>query len=237
MIFSKAQAKVTILGKALNAKIQAGRGDTTLLITRVALGMGASENPLNQTDVLNPLNFFVPIIRQVSHDNIAEIQIQLTNVGNPDKQIPPLSQPVTFQQIGFFAIDPDEGEILYRISQLDSIAFIPPATDFPYTTAPIYFFSTENAETVNIIVDPAGLVTVRMLAEHDKNPEAHENRFTDITQTINTINQNITTRMPQAPLTAVHGAMGQQWIELEGVAIQAVVMAFEEIPIKGTIPP
>ena len=53
---------------------------------------------------------------------------------------------------------------------------------------------------------------------------------------ITTLTQNITTRMPHAPLTAVHGAMGSRWIELEGVAIQAVVMAFEDIPIKGTIP-
>ena len=171
------RANLTDAGLALNAKIQAATGDVPLLITRVALGAGTSQTPTSQTDVINPIDFFVPIIRQQSHDNVAEIQIQITNVGNPDLSILPLAAPVTFQQIGFFAIDPDEGEILYRISQLDDVAYIPPVQDFPYTVAPIYIFTTANAETVNITVDPAGLVTVRMLEEHNQDPNAHHDLF------------------------------------------------------------
>ena len=157
------RANLTDLGLALNAKIQAGRGDVPLHITRIVLGAGTSGNPTSQTDVIDPLSFFVPIIRQSDSNGMAEIQIQITNVGNPDLAIPPLIAAQTFQQIGFIAVDPDEGEILYRISQFDSPAIIPAVSDFPFTVAPIYIFSTANAETVSIQVDPAGLVTVRML--------------------------------------------------------------------------
>ena len=167
------RANLTDMGLALNAKIQAGQGTIPLHITRIVLGMGSSDIPTSQTEVIDPLDFFVPIIRQTSHGVVAEVQIQITNVGNPDLAIPPLATPQAFQQIGFIAVDPDEGEILYRISQLDSPAFIPAAVDFPYTVAPIYIFSTANAETVIINVDPAGLVTVRMLGEHDNDPNAH----------------------------------------------------------------
>jgi len=133
------RANLTDLGRALNAKIQKGTGDVPLDITRIALGAGISDNPTSQTDVVDPVDFFVPIIRQEEHVGVAEIQIQITNVGNPVIPIPPLTTAITFQQIGFFAIDPDEGEILYRISQLDSAAFIPAVSDFPYTVAPSIF--------------------------------------------------------------------------------------------------
>ena len=182
------RANLTDAGLALNAKIQAATGDVPLLITRVKLGAGTSLTPTSQTDVINPLDFFVPIIRQQAHGNVAEIQIQITNVGNPALGIPPLAAPVTFQQIGFFAIDPDVGEILYRISQLDGSAYIPPAQDFPYTVAPIYIFSTANAETVNITVDPAGLVTVRMLEEHNNNTQAHAVIIDELQRQIDALN-------------------------------------------------
>ena len=188
------RANLTDLGLALNAKIQKGTGKIPLLITRIELGAGTSETPTNQTEVIDPLNFFVPIIRQQAHRNMAEIQIQITNVGNPDRRIPPLAEALTFQQIGFFAIDPEVGEILYRISQLDSAAFIPAAMDFPYTVAPIYIFSTANAETVNITIDPAGLVTIRMLAAHNTDPNAHTNIIEDLRRQIHdltsTLNQH-----------------------------------------------
>ena len=184
------RANLTDLGLALNAKIQAGRGTVPLHITRIVLGMGTSETPTSQTDVIAPLEFFVPIIRQTSHNNMAEIQIQITNVGNPDLSIPPLMVARTFQQIGFIAVDPDLGEILYRISQLENAAFIPAAIDFPYTVAPIYIFSTANAENVNITVDPAGLVTVRMLADHNRDPNAHENRFAALLRLIGSSDNN-----------------------------------------------
>jgi len=172
---------------ALNAKIQTGTGNVPLEITRVALGAGTTDDPTTQTDVENPLDFFVPIIRQNAHDNMAEVQIQITNVGNPDLNIPPLQTATTFQQIGFFATDPDFGEILYRISQFDSPAFIPPALDFPYTVAPIYVFTTANAEVVNIVINPAGLVTVRMLGEHNTAFDAHENIISNLQQQIDAL--------------------------------------------------
>ena len=159
-------APLTDLGKALNAKIQAATGKIPLEITHVVLGAGTSPTPTSQTDVIDPIDFFVPIIRQTSHDNVAEIQIQITNVGNPDLAIPPLATGMPFQQIGFFAIDPDLGKILYRISQLSDTGFIPPASTLPYTLNPIYIFTTANAEKVIITVDPAGLVTIRMLEDH-----------------------------------------------------------------------
>ena len=195
------RANLTDKGKVLNAKIQKGSGDVPLLITRIEIGAGTGENPVSQESLVDPIEFFVPIIRQQVHGSMAEIQIQITNVGNPDKNIPPLLKALTFQQIGFYAVDPDDGEILYRISQLDGPAFIPPASDFPFTVAPIYIFTTANADNVQILVDPAGLVTIRMLREHDNDPNAHRLLFRDIQQQIDDLKHNLVL-ITSIPVTA-----------------------------------
>ena len=222
------QANITDLGLELNAKIQAARGDVPLHITRVALGAGISETPTSQTDVITPIDFFVPIIRQVAHGLVAEIQIQITNVGNPDRAIAPLLQPVIFQQIGFFAVDPDRGEILYRISRLDSAAFIPAATDFPYTVAPKYIFRTANADNVIINVDPAGLVTIRMLDEHNRDLQAHENLFAaairGLTDMLNEhINRTVASNTPPHGIRFLNGRLevwhNRRWHDVGGIVI------------------
>jgi hypothetical protein len=62
-------------------------------------------------------------------------------------------------QIGFYATDPDIGEILYRISQFDNPNYVPAASERGWTFAPTFTFATGNASEVTFTIDPSGLAT------------------------------------------------------------------------------
>ena len=66
-------------------------------------------------------------------------------------------------------------------------------------------------------------------AVNQKISEAVEDGIVPIRRDISRMDQNINTRMPQAPTGAVHGAVEDRWIPLEGTEIRAVVMVSEAV--------
>jgi hypothetical protein len=62
-------------------------------------------------------------------------------------------------QIGFYATDPDEGEILMRISQFDNPNYVPAASERAWEFEPTFNFVTGNASTVVIQIDPSASVS------------------------------------------------------------------------------
>lgn len=125
------------------------------------------------------------IVRQETVGTRAIIEVQLSNQGNPTIGEPAITTGYELFQFGMGAIDPDEGEILYRISQFDTSTWVPPATEMGWTINPSWNFVVGNASEVIVQIDPAGMVTVQMmetaiaeaLAAHNVDPEAHEIRF------------------------------------------------------------
>jgi hypothetical protein len=182
---SNIHMQLTAKGQALNAKIKAGKGKVALDITRVVFAAGTSENPLDLDDVINPRLAATITDRKVFGIRAA-ITIIATNQGNPfaNPPVPPVLEGFALGQIGMYAIDPDEGEILYRISQFSTPNYIPAATEMGWTIEPTWNFVTENAKEVNVHIDPNGLATIRLLADsiaaHNKDETAHENRFAQI---------------------------------------------------------
>jgi len=178
--------QLTAKGQALNAKIQAGTGTIPLEITRVVSASSFSDDPLNLETLADlDIRQTARIVRQETVGTRAIVEVQLSNQGNPTTGEPAITTGYELFQFGMGAIDPDEGEILYRISQFDTSTWVPPATEMGWTINPSWNFVVGNASEVIVQIDPAGMVTVQMmnaaiadaLAAHNIDPEAHENRF------------------------------------------------------------
>ena len=156
---------LTVKGQALNAKIQAGNGTVPLEITRIVSASGTDPNPLDLTDVVGMKQTAMIIRREVIGVRAA-IEIMLTNQGNPTAGEPPLAVGYALSQFGMYAIDPDEGEILYRISQFDTPNYVPAATEMGWSINPTWNFVVGNASDVVVTIDPSGMATVGQLNDH-----------------------------------------------------------------------
>lgn len=95
-------AKVTNKGTALIAKVTAG--NTKLNITRVAFGSGNLTNIENAARLVREIDN-AEIITKVQKNNTCTVTVRLTNANFTTAQ--------NISEIGIFATDPDEGEILF----------------------------------------------------------------------------------------------------------------------------
>lgn len=146
-------AVITIKGLALQSKLISG---TSLVITKAVAGSGYVNPTLlqTQTAVSSPkqtLNF-----RTISYPSAGKcaVPVYLTNDGIQTGYIA--------NQIGFYATDPDEGEILYFIAQADSGygEVVPSASEMPgYSAEWTFYFQYGQADDVTVTVDPSNTVS------------------------------------------------------------------------------
>lgn len=149
---------LTADGQALRAKIELGNGTIPLTITRIVIGSGTDADPLHLSAVVNEELEFTITDRQTNGARTSITAIA-TNAGNPSAGILPLSRGFPMSQVGFYANDPDKGEILYRISQYDNPNYVPAAKERGWTYQPTYNFVSGNASEVIVNIDPAGFST------------------------------------------------------------------------------
>lgn len=138
---------ITTKGLALQAKLIAG---TTLQITRAVTGTGYITPGLlqNQTAVSGEIQQLT--FRPVSYP--AEGKCKLTCDLNNDS----VETGYTAMQVGIYAYDPDEGEILYFIDQAESGTgtIIPSATEMPgYSAEWNFYFQYGHADNVTVVLD------------------------------------------------------------------------------------
>lgn len=147
-------------GLALLAKLTQG---TSLNITRAVAGTGkVSDTSLNiQTAVTNPkqeLTFQTAYYPEVG---TCKLPMYLTNDG--------VTATYNIHQIGLYATDPDEGEILYFIAQSTNGTEIPSFDLAPgFTATWTFYFKYGQANDVNVTVNPNNAVTPDMLEEVKK---------------------------------------------------------------------
>jgi len=158
---------LTEQGKALRAKIEEARMDGNeipLTYTRIQSAAGTSPNPVELYELVDPRREF-SVLESFSEDGETVITCHLTNLGDPENDIEPLAEGYPLSQIGFFALDPDEGEILYRISQYDYPIPIPSAASRPWMYEPTFTIKTDNASVVVVNANLPGLVTRKEFEE------------------------------------------------------------------------
>lgn len=145
---------VTNKGLALMAKLVDG---ATLTLTRAETGAGFVTPGLlqQQTSVTDPKQTlaFQPI--SYPEEGKCAVPLYLNN----DE----VTTGYTAFQVGCYAIDPDEGEILYFIAQAESNTGtkIPSAAEMPgYSAEWTFYIKYGQADSVTVTVDPTNTATI-----------------------------------------------------------------------------
>lgn len=144
---------ITKRGQALMAKLMSGRA--TLEFTKI----GVSSTPYNDSQLENLTSLSnvkqEAQISNVTRNNDASVQVE-GSVENTE-----LTQGYYMETLGLYAKDPDEGEILYAVSNAQVSSYMPP---FNNRTPSGAFFKLNvtigNADNVTLQVDPAAVATV-----------------------------------------------------------------------------
>ena len=152
--------KLTERGEILHAKIQEGRGTIPLEITRIVSGADISPEPLKLTSLVDPRLEF-DVLGTHTDGPMTTFSTSITNFGNQEKGIPPLTEGYLLSQVGFYAIDPDIGEILYRISQYQTPLNVPSFNIRGWSYRPTFNIVTGNASTIIIEISPAGELLIQ----------------------------------------------------------------------------
>ncbi len=150
---------MTEKGLALLSKLISG---TRLSITRAVTGSGyVSPSTLtSQTAVSGEKQTLT--FRQISYpeEGKCSLPCRLTNSG--------LNTGYTVKQVGLYATDPDEGEILFFITQAENGGGtdVPSESESPgYIAEWDFYFQFGQADSVELVVSPADTVTIAM---HDQ---------------------------------------------------------------------
>lgn len=145
-------AKVTDKGNALLAKLTQG---VSLEITSAKTGTGTVDVSLlqKQTNVTSPKQTVE--IQPVGYPETGKIGLPIT-VSNQG-----LTASYTFWQIGVYANDPDEGEILFFIAQAEDKGtdMLSQTMVASYKSEFVFYVEFDQADSVTVTVDPANSVT------------------------------------------------------------------------------
>ncbi len=164
-------AKITNKGLALLAKVTDG---TVLSLLRAVAGSGyvdpdSLQNQTEVTDVKQELSFST---QSYPEERKCAVPIRLVNTG--------LTTGYNARQIGLYAFDPDDGEILFMIAQCSDPegTEVKPEIEMPGFSASWEFFIEYGcADVVTVAVDPSNTVTVKeaqnMVDNHNKDNNPH----------------------------------------------------------------
>lgn len=142
---------VTNKGLALQAKQVTG---STISFTRIVTGTAVTSLVnLKDLTAISNIKQTIQVTSIKTEDKSFTIKSLLTNNG--------LNLSYNLSQIGFYATDPDVGEILYAVAQISEQREIPSALDSPgFGIAFSFKFDKSQSTSVSIEIDPSGLLTI-----------------------------------------------------------------------------
>lgn len=149
-----ANTVLTDKGTALLTKLTQGN---TLHLTKAIIGAGYVTPGIlsKQEAVADPKNTLDFRLVSYPEDGKCTITVALKNEG--------LAAGYEATQVGIYAMDPDEGEILFFISQAadaGSGTIVPSETEMPgYSAEWIFYLKYGQADGVSVTVDPTGTVS------------------------------------------------------------------------------
>lgn len=166
---------LTKKGQLLQAKVGTG---VVLALTKMKLGSGVlpSGTSLEDlTDLVTPeQNVGIAAKEVLTDQKMCKISATITNVG--------LSAGYYVRELGVFANDPDDGEILYAVTSDSAPDYLPPEGGSTAVSQEFaVYIAASNASDVNVSIDPGALATMGYveiaIADHNSLATAHENRF------------------------------------------------------------
>ena len=148
---------LTDQGKALQAKLLKGQ---TLKIRRVTTG--AKKVPvvdLRQQTSVTEGGFDITLQPARTEGDSTILSVLLENRG--------LKESYELWQVGFYAEDPDEGEILFCLAQASQVKNIPSEAESPgFSITWDFYFNTSNTVPFEVVLNSAGLVNIEAYQAH-----------------------------------------------------------------------
>lgn len=155
---------ITAKGKALQAKVLAGK--CKYAFTKIAVGNGtatSSDDYANRNDLVAPkVNI---TIKSVTVDGAeCEVKGLMTNSE--------VDEAFYVREVGLFATDPDDGEIMFCAHYYDMPMPVDAASSGSYTKEFTFRVGIESADSVTVSVDPAGVATAEEVGKVKDSLEA-----------------------------------------------------------------
>lgn len=170
---------LTDQGKALQAKLLQGQ---TLKIKRVTTG--ASKVPivdLRQQTNVTAGGYDITLQPSRTEGEKTILPVLLENTG--------LKESYDLWQVGFFAEDPDEGEILFCLSQASQAKHVPSEAESPgYSVTWDFYFNTSNTVPFEVILNSSGLVNIEAYQEHT-------NAISEVNKKVDSLNSALSSKL------------------------------------------
>lgn len=166
---------LTEQGRALQAKLLKGQ---TLKIKRVATG--AKKVPVvdlrQQTNVTEGGYDIILQPARTDGDNTV-IPVLLENKG--------LNESYELWQVGFYAEDPDEGEILFCLSQASQSKHIPSEKESPgFSITWDFYFNTSDTAPFEVVLNSVGLVNIEAY-------QVHTDQINKLNERVDSVNSDL----------------------------------------------
>lgn len=189
---------LTDQGKALQAKLLQGQ---TLKIKRVTTG--AQKVPVvdlrQQTNVTEG-GYDIILQPSRTEDGKTILPVLLDNKG--------LKESYDLWQVGFFAEDPDEGEILFCLAQASQAKHIPSESESPgFSVTWDFYFNTSNTAPFEVLLDSKGLVNIEAYQEHSILINEMKNKINSLCSSLSTITTDLNIHNRNRILTGTNGEL------------------------------
>lgn len=199
---------LTNKGRVLQAKVEAGE---TLSLTKLKLGsgiIGEGQSLEALTDLVSPEQNLGIAEKTALENGLTEIKATITNAG--------LEEGYYVRELGVFAQDPDEGEILYAVTTDTAPDYLPAqgsATVLSQEFA--IYIATSNVNHIEATIDPTALATIGFvnltIDAHNTSDAAHENRFS-LFQKIATLGDDIIKKLAlTTTITVINALQTNSW--------------------------
>lgn len=195
-------AIMTKQGRALEAKVTAGI--CKLELTKLKVGDGEPHEIESMTDLAAPkLDIGISSI-SLTDAGICDIEGVITNAE--------LEKGFYMRELGIYATDPEEGEILYAVATDSHADYLQAKGSSTTLSVGLHVqVVITNADSVMAIIDPKGLTTRTDLAAHDESDAAHENRF-KLFEKIATLGDDIIKKLAlTTTITAIKALETNSW--------------------------
>ena len=163
---------VTNAGKKLDAKVKAGQ--CKFNFTKFKIGSGT-------VPAGTSLSSLTDLIHTEKEIGISEIEYndgEGTCIVHGTLLYSDVENEFLARELGLYAEDPDDGEILYQVTTDDVPDTIKPQSQTTATVVSQEFamiVTESSSSNTSVTIDPNGLVTTKQLARHNTAEDAHEN--------------------------------------------------------------
>lgn len=167
---------LTDQGKALQAKLMKGQ---TLKIKRVTTGAGkVPVVDLRQQTSVTEGGYDITLQPARTEGDSTILSVLLENRG--------LEKSYELWQVGFYAEDPDEGEILFCLAQASETKNIPSEAESPgFSITWDFYFNTSNTVPFEMVLNSAGLVNIEAYQVHTEAIQKTNSRINSLNSALN----------------------------------------------------